>query len=378
MYYNLTGALKRRLVLEFKDAFSRHPVFEKATPYIQSKYAFQERPTFGMIVKGSGGNQMQLSADNYIGTIVSHVMLAYYGEPTHPLEWVREDLSAIRANDDIFPSVPGVYYIEVLNAPTNVTEPGQFVIDPLLTITQEYVSVSNRTAQLKNKPVKGTVRLYENAYYMLTQERDYTIDTEGKITFPPGFEPKEGVFASYRTAAPSSDPIDFYWNQPNMTAIPGAILAFGKRARLGDKVAVVVSQDRRDTALAYGGKFAMSFDIDIIASDPTQAEEMSDFACMSLLLKKSNFESEGIELVEITPGGEVEEQRDETGDLYSYNVPLSVQLRADWEAHIPLALTISKVSTSLNGVSSTQMVHPNLMGATPILVGRNNDFERIG
>jgi hypothetical protein len=89
MYYYLIGALKRRLILELQDSFSRHAIYQKITPFIQNKFAFSERPQFGIVVKGSSANKVQLSADNFIGTVQSHVMLAYVDQPAHPIEWHR-------------------------------------------------------------------------------------------------------------------------------------------------------------------------------------------------------------------------------------------------------------------------------------------------
>jgi hypothetical protein len=36
MYYYLLSSLKRRLILELQDSFSRHPVYEKVVPFIQN------------------------------------------------------------------------------------------------------------------------------------------------------------------------------------------------------------------------------------------------------------------------------------------------------------------------------------------------------
>ena len=89
MYYYLISSLKRRLILELQDSFAQHPVYRKITPNIQNRFAFKERPQHGIVVKGSSANKLQLSADNFVGTIQSHVMLAYVNQPTFPLEWIR-------------------------------------------------------------------------------------------------------------------------------------------------------------------------------------------------------------------------------------------------------------------------------------------------
>lgn len=383
MYYHLSGALKRRLILELKDSFAAHPVYNKVE--IQNKYAFDARPEYGIVVKGASGNKVSLAADNFMGTVASHVMLAFFGKPAYPIEWVREDQAAIQANNNVFPLTPGVYYIEVLSAPTNASEAGQFIIDPLLTATQELVKVFQsgveHNGQLERVPVKGTVRLYENAYYMLAEGRDYTVNyTDGSITFLTGFSPKTEVIADYRYAAPSIGPIDFHWNQSDSKTLPGVVMAFGKRACKGDKVAVVVYQDRVDTARAFGGKFEYTFDLDVIAQDPIQMEEMADLVIMYLwAYKKPELEFEGIELLDVSAGGEAEEQKDETADIFFYTASMSVQIRADWEVHIPLPFTISKVTADKgDGTSGLKLTTSSLLVSTsPIFAGRNSDFERL-
>jgi hypothetical protein len=398
MYYYLVGALKRRLLLELQDSFSRHPVYNKIVPYIQNRFSFEERPQFGIVVKGSNANKVQLSADNFIGAVQSHVMLAYVGQPTYPLEWVREDLSAVRNNAEVFPTLPGVYYVEILTAPTNPSEEGYFAIDPLLTQTDEPLlqvqTGLETTAQLQQIPVMGTVRLWENRSYLLTEGRDFTVDySTGEINFQARFPAGTLLSADYRYATASVGPIPFRWNTANFTALPGVVLAFGKRAQSGDKVAVVVYTDRVDTANAYGGKFEATFDFDVISRDTTQMEEIADLCIMYLWgEKKAALEFEGIEVVDISMGGESEEPADEVGDLYFYQASMSIQLRADWEVHVPLPLTISKVTpttkegesvmdpTRRTGAPTTiQMTGSSLFFATrPALVGRNDNFERIG
>ena len=387
--------MKRRLILELQDSFAKHPVYNKIVPWIQSKYVFKERPQFGIVLKGASANKVALAADNYVGTVFSHVMLAYVGAPKFPLEWVREDLNTIRANKGHMPIQPGVYFIEILTAPTNANEPGTFAVDPFLTVTNEpvlqFVTGVEHEAQLQDIPAKGTLRLWDNNRYLMREGVDYECNyADGAIHFLATHHPGTTIIASYRYTTPSIGPIEFHWNMADWQTLPGVVLAFGKRACPGDKVAVVVTQDREDTAQAYGGKFEMSFDLDVIATDPLQMEEIADFAVMSLWSeKKPKLELEGIEIIDISLGGESEETYDENADIYYYMSSISLQMRADWEVHVPLPLTISKVTASTPkgdaeappgqlGPSTILPVFNGLYCATtPIAVGRNHEFERI-
>jgi hypothetical protein len=389
VYYYLVQALKRRLILELQDSFGQHPVYRKIAPFIQNKFVFTERPQFGIVVKGSSANKYALSADNYVGTVHSHAMLATVGQPVYPIEWVREDIRCIEEHGGM-PTAPGVYFLTILEAPTAAQELGTYAIDALLTRTDEAVLVFQsgieREAQLQQVPVADTLRLWENRQFMLTPEIDYRLGEAGAIELLKRFSPGARLTADYRYQGDPIGPCQFQWNMADYQTLPGIVMAFGKRAEAGQRVGVVVYQDRVDTAQAFGGKFESSFDLDVIARDTTQMEEIADLAIMYLWgQKKAQLEFEGIEIVDVSIGGEAEEADDEEGDLYYYTSDLSLQLRADWEIHVPLPLTISRVTpitkegdTDFSAPLGVQRVVGDLFfAARPVMVGRNPDFERI-
>lgn len=391
MYYYLIGALKRRLILELQDSFSKHSVYRKIAPFIQNRYAFEERPQYGIVVKGSSTNKVQLSADNFVGTVESHVMLAHVGQPSYPVEWVREDLRAVQANNDKMPTLPGVYYLEILSAPEHPGEAGYFALDPLLTATNEPVlhfqSGIEREAQLQQTPVQNTLRLWDGRF-LLKEGIDYQVDyTNGSIKLLSAFSAGSNLTADYRYATTSIGPVEFYWNTADFSTLPGVVLAFGKRAEAGNKIAVVVYPDRVDAAQAFGGKSEISFDLDVIARDPIQMEEISDLVFMYLWgQKKPALEFEGIELLDVSTGGEAEDVYDETTETYYFQATMSVQMRADWEVHVPLPLTISRATPTTAAGDVDPSAPSGLVPVTSDMffqghaaaVGRNADFERIG
>lgn len=378
MYYYLIGALKRRLILELQDSFSRHPIYRKIVPFIQNRFSFTERPQFGIVVQGSSASKVQLDASNFLGTVQSHVMLARVaGEPVFPLEWVREDLACLRHHENVMPTEPGVYYMEILTAPTNASEEGSFIIDPLKTVSNEPVirfqTGFETTAQLQNVPLDRTLRLYENRTFLLHAGVDYELGDRGDLTFLHPFGSNSYITGDYRYPTDSIGPLPFRWNTADVTTLPGVVMAFGKRAEAGQKTAVVVYQSRVDAAQAYGGKHEVSFDLEVIARDTTQIEEITDLVSMYLWGEKRPILSwEGIEITDVSMGGESEEPIDETGQLFQYTTTMTVQMQADWEIHVPLALTISSVEPE------TQPVTPSVFYDTfPVVAGRNPDFERI-
>jgi hypothetical protein len=389
VYYYLIGALKRRLILELQDSFSTHPVYRKIVPFIQNKFTFTERPQHGIVVTGSSANKIQLSANNFVGTVQSHVMLAYVEQPTYPLEWVREDL--IRVQERGLETLPGVYFLEVLHAPTHVGDLGYFAIDPLLTAPDEAVlrfqSGIEREAQLQQVPVPNTLRLWENRKFLLREGTDYNVDyATGAIELLTRFAPNSILTADYRYAVDSIGPVPFKWNSADYETLPGVVMAFGKRAEIGQKVAIVVYQDRVDTATAHGGKFEASFDLTVISRDTDQMEEIADLLIMYMWSqKRAQLATEGIEIVDVSMGGEAEDVYDETADLNYYQASMSIQVQADWEVHVPIPLTLSRVTPQTqegdldaSAPSGVQQVPDELFFATrPVLAHRNSDYERI-
>lgn len=377
--------------MELQDSFSRHPSYEKIVPYVQNKFSFKERPQFGIIVKNASGSKVSLSPDNFVGTVQSHVMLAYVKHPVWPLEWVREDLNYLRENGDVMPTLPGVYYIEILQVPERGQDVGFYAMDPLLTVTDEpvlhFLSGIEHEAQLQHVPVKGTVRLWQNRHYLLVEDTDYRVNYQnGSIYFLSSFNQNTLISGDYRYAGESRGPIPFVWNTADFKTLPGVILAFGKRARLGDKLAVVVYPDRVDAANAYGGRFDVTFEVDVIAQDTNQMEEIADLVTMFLWGEKRPILSdEGIEITNVSMGGESEEPYDEVADLNYYIASLTIEIQADWEMHIPLPLTISRIAPKgglqdvLAGLAPAQLGPNNSLffQTVPIIAGRNNSFERI-
>lgn len=397
MYFNLINSLKRRLVLELQDSFSAHPVYNKITPFIQNRFAFTERPQFGIVIKGSSANQVTLSADNFLGSVMSYVMLANVGAPVFPLEWVKEDLRCIQANGDVMPTPPGVYFIEILTAPENAQDEGTFIIDPLLTVSDEavlrFVSGVETEGQLQQLPVQGTLKLWENRRFLLQEGYHYTVDyATGSITFLDRSAPGSVVTADYRYSIASVGPISYQWNKADFSTLPGVVLAFGKRGKAGDKVAVVVYEDRVEAAKAFGGRFDVTFEMDVLSRDAIQTEEIADMSLMYLMAqKRDRLSSEGIEVTSVSIGGESEEVTDETGEEFTYMASVSVQFQSDWEVHIPLPLTTTRVTATtpegdkaaatLDAQQNTTIiadVQNSLMFSTlPVIAGRNNNFERI-
>ena len=350
MYFQLSAALKNRFIMELRRFWATHPKYRDLVDRIQGKYSFRERPQFGIIVKTSGATRVDLAADNYVGVVQSYTYLTrVQGSPGLAIEWVREDSLAIQRNAGMFPSPPGVYYIEIVEGPRdpNGFENLQFFVDPLLDVNHEQVmQIDETTAQLAHAPLDGTLRLYESpSGYMLQEGIEYVVDSTGLITLTRPVNRGRSLVADYRYPIETRGPFPYRENTANNTAIPGVVLAFGRRGEKGDKLAVVVHPIRMPAALEYGGRWDVSLEFEVIARDVYAQQEITDLSVMFLLgVLRSVLTKEGIEMTEISMGGESEEVYDETGDDYFYNATFSATVQTDWSIHVPLDLMIRSVT----------------------------------
>lgn len=402
MYYYLSRAIKRRFIRELQDSFSQHPHFCKFVPYIQDKFAQEERPNVGIVVKNASASKIQFSADNYVGTVVSYCQLTgvlnedgsrYCG---NSIEWIRENSRAVVEHDPTgasFPSPPGIYYIEMTGA-------REFMVDPLLDVIREFlyeftdvnpgpgVSVQVDAGMIH----PGTLFLFTADDFVLVENEHYTVDyPTGTITFMALMGAYTRVYADYKYPVDSRGPytIDDV-NTYNNTAIPGVVLAFGRAMHEGDKQAVMVTSKREIQALEYGGKWEVSLTFDVLAQDPMQMEEVADLLVMYLWGEKKNWlEFEGIQIIDVNHGGEADEVYDETGQTLYYMASIDMTVQADWNLHVPVPFRItaiefvedisqyrSSMGDDIVTVASTLRVVPSLTPYMP-KSGLSHNYERI-
>ena len=357
MFFVLGSSVKRRVMHELKTFFGQHPIYAKITPFIQQKYEFKERPQFGIVIKTASATPILLSSDHRIGTIISHVMLAHVEDrKNHSIEWVREDVQALQRNADVFPSPAGAYFVEVLTAPEDTIEGrvlGTFQVDRFLTVSDEHVLEFSSTGYpvgteraLVHTPTQGTVFASGNRKFPLTEDVEYEIDyVHGKFKLLREIDPNVDVFVDYRYFGGTTDPIKINWNMANNTAIPGVVMAFGRRIEAGDKQALIITDSRVETAEEYGGHTEIQLDFDVIARDQDQMEEISDLVFMNLWAQRRlAMADDGLVMTDFNLGGEVEESYDDTEETFYYNTTFSMTIRADWAIHVPMPMTFRHVT----------------------------------
>jgi hypothetical protein len=251
---------------------------------------------------------------------------------------------------------PGDYIIDF-------TEDNEFTVVPVYMVDQELLienATGTETSASTEHAGSGIVPTSDMLYMKsrnggpsleLTRGVDYTIDyTNGNITLLSPITVHYNLYADYRWQPLNyyNGPYTFQAYQENHTAVPGAVIAIGRRAKKGDRQVVVISKFREQQAMIYGGYWDMSMELAVIAKDPIQSAEMADLVISYLWGKRKNIlELEGITLMSMEPSGESEEPFDEnTGDMY-YVTSVSMALQTGWQEFVPYAYAIKRVMPNI-------------------------------
>lgn len=333
--------MKRRFISELRRYWSYQPRYRDLVDNIQGKFSFRgDRPQRSIVIKAGSASQEVLSADNFIGTVHSYIFLCKYRTaPGLSVEWVREDAGAIQRNGGMFPSPPGIYYIEVQTDPD---DPDGFIffVDPLLDSRGEAVQmISPTVGQLAQVPYSGSLRLFEQpSQFLLSDPASYTLDeTTGRINLVAPLLQGHYLVADYRYQGTSTGPHVARPNYANSTAIPGVVLAFGTRMQDKDALSVVVQPIRSISALEYGGRWDVSLDFEVSARDVEDQEAIADQSVIYIYgILRSYLPAEGMEITEVSLGGESEETYDDNADDYFYTSSFSLTVQTDWFVWVPI------------------------------------------
>jgi hypothetical protein len=343
-FFHVLKATKERLISELRDSFSKHPIYNKI--FIQEKYSFTERPQYAIILQNTSVGKVQLSADNYMGELQSHVVAANIRNiPGQFLEWVKDDTLAIANNGGIMPSPPGLYYIEIVDST-------HFAVDPLYVVELEVIIADatgmETSGSMNYEPIlPGTLQLYlEGRFDPLLENTDYTVNySSGFITFINPLPVHTKLVANYKYIGTSLGLFDLHPWKANYKAIPGIILAFGNKFEVGDQQVVVITQDITSVAQVFGGRWDINLNMDCVARDPIQRDEIADECLLQLwVYKKASFERDGIILSDIGMGGENEDLWDETTEEYYYKSSIDFTLQTEWQLAVPMLRTINNIN----------------------------------
>lgn len=342
MHFKLTELLARRLVEELERYWAEHAAYPDLV--VSGKHSVRERPQRGLVVKIGGANPIMQAADQYRGVVISRARLTYLpDQPGAFVEWVRENPSQIPPGGP-FPSPPGLYWINLVES---VTEPGRFgaSVDALLDVKDEPLRVvSGQTYRVSRPFLPRSCRIRILPWDYVLEEREFTADPDrGLLTLHEPLRQNETALADYRYFAGERGPFAVNPNIPLTDAVPGVTIAVGRNLRAGDIVGVVVEPFRRATAMEYGGQWELTADIDVFARDVHNQREMADRTCMYLWgIARSRLSSEGIEITQISIGGDSEESYDDNAQEPYFTSSISLTCQTEWSIHVPLDLPIRK------------------------------------
>lgn len=93
----------------------------------------------------------------------------------------------------------------------------------------------------------------------------------------------------------------------------------------------------------------MSVDLEIISRDVNAQMELADQTLMFLwATSRSRLIDQGIDIQDVSLGGETEEVYDENADDYFYNASISVSVETDWSLQVPLVPKLLGFEESLS------------------------------
>ena len=366
MFHHLTMAVRDRMIKELREYWQDHPRYETLSRNIQGKYAFDERPQFGMVIKTSGASNVILSPDNFIGHVKGYVSLAKVkNKKSVSIEWAKED-SFLKPEE-------GVYHIKI-EKNNRVEDPNAYIMNYQRYVYRKEPSPmfsDPTTIELAHEPHGDSLRIREAPSGRVLGASEYVLNGS-TVTLIEEVQRGLSLSAEYTSK-------DQFMNGPfHVTPdcafrniIPGVIIAVGRWIEDGDEQVIVVSNEQEIVAREHGGRWEISVDIDLVTRDVHSQADIADRTVVwlwsTLRPKLANM---GLEMSDVGLGGEGEEVYDENGDDYFYTASMSLSLQTDWFIHFPVLVPIRGSSQDLVPISE--------FDAPLVGLGRDNSFvQRI-
>lgn len=354
MFHHLTLAVRDRVIRELRDFWSDHPRYPDFAQNIQGKYSFEERPQFGMVVRTGGANNVVLSPDNFIGTVEGYASLARLPDKKFlgSIEWVRED-----PHDP--PDEPGVYVLSV-HTPDGI-DPASREHDIYYTryrrvVEDNLIFTSPTEITLNGTPIEDSLRLIEEPSGRLLSMTEFVLQGS-EITLIEEVPRALKLRALYTEEVGQVGPFRVKPAVAYRDIVKGVVISFGRRLEAGDKVAVIVAEEREPVAHEYGGRWDVSVDIDLITRDVHSQADIADQTAVWLwAFLRPKLTNLGLELSDVSLGGESEEVYDDNGDDYFYTASLSFSLQVDWFIHFPLVVPIQSIAKQ--GIQLSPLTEP--------------------
>lgn len=183
-----------------------------------------------------------------------------------------------------------------------------------------------------------TVRAHKGGEYEMDHQT-------GDVTFHKSFKTGTKIAGDYLYPDSTRGPFGIEPNHADTDAIPGTVLAFGKRLEDGNRMAVVVHEQRKGVAKEYGGRYEQSLDIEVITRDPETRSEIGDALTHYFnWVRREDLTEEGIEITDVSYGGESEEMYEDTTQTPYFLGSVSLSVQTDWAVYVPKPYTVERIS----------------------------------
>lgn len=269
--------------------------------------------------------------------------------------------------------IPGYYFIEIIDkeafilTPLHVVKSEKVIQKTTGTETTAQLAVTSNVQQsvflLWTKKQHNSVKMYLNI------NEDFTVDSNGLITFLSPLPRDTTLYASYRWQGPNRGPFNIPGEYSfNADAIKGVTIAFGSRIEVGDKQVILLFPEREQNAKVYGSHYEMSQDLIVFSRDPMSSAEIADFIVADLWgNKRSALCAEGLTLTAVDASGESEESYDDaTGALY-FEQSISIQIMTEWKKFVPYLVDLSRFDIHLHRYQELKVAVDDGHGNTEVV-----------
>jgi len=345
-YFEITNAIKKRLVLIFEDILKDHPMFRENVD-VYTRFPDEERPKQAILVRSISGGNQKMGLGNFAGMNRSYCSLANFaGTNAASIEWVKTDVKNI---DKL--GAPGFYIVRIKSG-SSETNKFKFDISPYYQVDDELLDIvairGSEGASLDNTPINpGSETIFSHDGTQFRREFDYKIDNEkGEIIFlNPVKDEFDELFIDYQIIGDTTEEYDISMYEFNNTAIPGVLMAFGDRLKVGDEQVVIVEKEVREVSRVYTGRWTLSADIFVVAQDADTQERLADYVVTKMWSDwEESLIDDGIYIHDFSLGGETEDLEVEVAEEYNFTANLGMTLDVDWEIHKPILREVRSIN----------------------------------